>query len=908
MDELEQDSRTPAWCKVVLLAGMLLFGFYASTHMVAAGDTWVALACGRHFAQHGVDNVEPFSFNSHPAGPSDEQLARFPQWTHGIIRYWHPTGWINQNWLTHLTYYKLVSWFGTDGQYNYNTLVMWKFALYTVTVLVVFAIGKIIGAGDFLSAAGACLAMVVGRSFFDIRPAGYSNMLGPMFILVLALATYRNYKWIWLLVPLVVFWANVHGGYIYVFIMMVPFVGVHLLLLLPKRWTISLGAIGLWLVLYMMSYKFLTNDYYVQVQTYLNPQYKMPSIVSPFLATWLIIAAVSAGLAATKKSSPAVFYLYHVLAGFIFFAALLGRYFVQVPSNLTPQFKNLLNYQISSSLTAFIGLAAVAVLLISAMAFKKERFINLNGRGLMHTIGAGVAAFAAMVIFNPYHLTNLTHTFEISVSKHAESWRQVNEWKPAFDWMDKTATVPNPVGEEEWFGVMCILTAVVLAVWLIIYFMQPSRSVKGARKMTIRTAVESSGGFSWPKSDLAIVIISLLTIYMAVQSRRFIAMAGSVAAPAVFLLMRQACQMISARVQWQRANRLEPYQLGRLARQTGYLLLAFALACTGLYWGRKFYIIYVAPWPAENKYDSVFMRMTASHLKPFEICDFINQNELKGRVFNYWTEGGALAFGEKPDPKTGEIPLKLFMDGRAQAAYNHETFRLWQEIDSGGSLARDLMRQGKGPSQWKPEEAKPVGQWIDAQLKERNVWATLMPKSQDDSAIMVALKATPNWKTVYLDNTQHLLVDIESEPGKTLMQKVLEDTAIFPDAVSRSLTETAAIIENNYVQRSGDLFKLAKEGFEAFPYPSTALALTRISGVQGLRGAVTGELQKYVEQFQEKQAEYRNASGYLNRLASAEIAARYLAQRGNAAEAAKYLQLADRLRAQAADGSLNRIW
>jgi hypothetical protein len=78
MDELIQTHKTETqrWFKPVLFAGMLLFAFYASTHMVAAGDTWVAMACGRHFANHGVDNVEPFSFNSHPAGPSETSLEK----------------------------------------------------------------------------------------------------------------------------------------------------------------------------------------------------------------------------------------------------------------------------------------------------------------------------------------------------------------------------------------------------------------------------------------------------------------------------------------------------------------------------------------------------------------------------------------------------------------------------------------------------------------------------------------------------------------------------------------------------------------------------------------------------------------------------------------------------------------
>ena len=55
-----------------------------------------------------------------------------------------------------------------------------------------------------------------------------------------------------------------------------------------------------------------------------------------------------------------------------------------------------------------------------------------------------------MIIFNPFHLTNLTHTFEVSISKHAASWRRVNEWH-SVDWFKAT---PNPVGEDTTFGVM----------------------------------------------------------------------------------------------------------------------------------------------------------------------------------------------------------------------------------------------------------------------------------------------------------------------------------------------------------------------------------------------------------------------------------------------------------------------
>ena len=97
------------WPMVIFWIAMVIFACHASTHMVGAGDTWVALACGRHFVDHGVNTVEPFSANSHHAGPTDADLKEWPKWvtttfSPETIRYWHPTGWINQNWLTHVDF------------------------------------------------------------------------------------------------------------------------------------------------------------------------------------------------------------------------------------------------------------------------------------------------------------------------------------------------------------------------------------------------------------------------------------------------------------------------------------------------------------------------------------------------------------------------------------------------------------------------------------------------------------------------------------------------------------------------------------------------------------------------------------------------------------------------------------
>ncbi len=104
------------WPMIIGWIAMLIFTFHACTHMVAAGDTWVAMACGRHFVNHGVNTIEPFSDNSHKAGPTEAEIQTWPSWAQWItnkvgietVKKWHPTGWIDQNWLTHVMFYKLI--------------------------------------------------------------------------------------------------------------------------------------------------------------------------------------------------------------------------------------------------------------------------------------------------------------------------------------------------------------------------------------------------------------------------------------------------------------------------------------------------------------------------------------------------------------------------------------------------------------------------------------------------------------------------------------------------------------------------------------------------------------------------------------------------------------------------------
>jgi len=749
--ENKERAALSGWPMILGWLAMLIFALHASTHMVGAGDTWVALACGRHFINHGVDTVEPFSANSHKAGPTEEDIKKWPKAARWIankvgietVKYWHPTGWVNQNWLTHVIFYWLAykSPFADAENYSFNTLVYWKFALYILTVICVYYTGRILGANPALCAVFACFAMFVGRSFLDVRPAGFSNLLVAVFLLILVLATYRNILYIWLVVPVTVFWCNVHGGYIYVFIMLVPFVVIN----------------------------FLTSIF-------------------------------------------------------------------------------------------------------------NKRFVSIGLKGVYHSIAVGFAALLGSIIFNPFHLTNLTHTFVISVSKHAEMWRNVNEWHPAFEWS-------NPVGDERPFLIMYIIVWLVLASWAIVLI--STRQSVG--QLSRKRKANSTDGYQWPKIDLAFIAIAALTIYMAIRSRRFIPIAGYAACPIMALFIDQTIRAISATANFHKRGRLAFEPMPNWLQKFFILGGIAAVLFFGTWWTLKFKRVYLDAWPTDTKLNSIFIRMTASDAKPFYACQFIRDNKLEGKMFNYWTEGGFIAWGQQPDPNTGQTSLKLFVDGRAQAAYEPKAFILWQSLMSGGPEVEGARKRRQKLTRDKYVE---IGKWIDKQLKKRDVWVVLMPAKEFGQPFMRGLEHSLNWHLAFLNNKQKLFVDITTDRGKELFEGIFSGKTIYPDDFCRNL-----IVANNmYLFGKGRTEKqraldFAIRAFELNPSQAPLGKIIMLSKrLPELRDRADDFCKNYVDDFVKNKNDYVKQHGYHERIVAALMAANHLQQ---VAEEQKNTKLAE---------------
>jgi len=782
---------------------MLIFTIYACTHMVAAGDTWVAMACGRHFVNHGVDTNEPFSANSHRQGPTQEEIDKtWPAWAQWItkkvgletVKKWHPTGWVNQNWLTHVIFYLLVpkDSYADGVSFPSNALVYWKFAIYIITVVCVFYAGVLLGVNPALSAVFSCFAMFAGRSFLDIRPAGFSNMLVAVFGLILVLATYRNVLYIWLIVPLTMFWCNVHGGYIYVFIMLIPFIGLHFLTCFNIKWTAILYNLVAW----------------------------------PFV------------LIVITKSQPS-------------FATLL-----------------------------FIALVIVLDVVLIA---RKEKLVTIGPKGVYHTVGAYVAAFVASVVFNPFHFTNLTHTFEISVSKHAERWRDIHEWHPAFEWS-------NPVGTAVPFAVMLAIASVVLAVWTLAMILTSGSVGHYAKRKAADTL-----DYQWPRIDLPLMLIAALTIYMAIRSRRFIPIAAVAACPVIAMLIDQMIRAIAAAYNFRRHGRLTVPPMPKELQLAFILAGAMAVAFFGSWWGLRFKTVYLDPWPNDPDLASVFMRMSASDAKPFHATTFMKMNRLNGKMFNYWTEGGFIAWGQEPDPNTGHTPLQLFMDGRAQAAYNTRTFDLWTMIMSGGPTVSNAAQKARLLQKDIDDiltvgDYKKIGEWVSEQLRSQDVWLVLMPAGQFNTPFTKGLDyISHDWPLLLLNNKEKIFVDVNSPQGKQLFYGVNTGQTLYPDDFHKNL-----ILGHTYLLQA-DLttrikgFDFVKKAFEENRSPAPMLEIILVAArTQELIPQITEFCKGWVDDFEKNKDKYRAQNGYRLRLEAARLACIHLEKAGQAQKDPKF--------------------
>ena len=956
------------WPVAIGWAAMIIFALHACTHMVAAGDTWVAMACGRHFVNHGVDTIEPFSANSHKSGPTPEEIQTWPDWAQWIVdkvglktvKALHPTGWINQNWLTHVIFYSLIpkSSYADGVSFPSNALVFWKFTLYILSVICVYYTGRLLGVNPVLCAIFASFALFIGRSYIDIRPAGFSNFLVAVFMLVLVLATYRNILYIWLIVPLTVFWCNVHGGYIYVFIMLVPFVGLHFLTAFSKKTFTSIGFRGIghtvaagivtfiavvvfnpfhltnlthtfvisvskhaerwrdihewwsafhwtnrvgtgfpFLVLFILSIglfilwvfsRFMVprllkapkNELEVQKKTF-TLQSRIFGIATTLLVFWVAFVSFSfLGLDAGSFLFCALF------AGILLLSVYKNIYFIYLMIPLILLAVGTGNSQGGYNgryIYPFVLLPAYVILYIVASLMSKTVKDQYEPLHISFVVSSAVISLCLMgLIFNPFDAETLWSVGRFFPLKRI--WRPIYERNVSLSYASL-------------FHMLYIVNAFAVFVWLGLPHLRKiiNEAVNGKQEEP------TNESYQLPKIDLAIIAIAGLTIYMAVRSRRFIPIAGIAACPVVAMFIEQIIRAVSASRSFHTRKHLAVHPMPKSFQLFFTVAGAIIVLFLGVGWGLKFKRVYLDPWPADPKFSSIFMRMTASDAKPFYALKFIKDNHLDGKMFNYWTEGGFVAWGQAPDPETGKTPLQLFMDGRAQAAYNRDAFDLWSHIMAGGQTTDLIMKRSRIRNQpITADDYIQIGQWMDEQLRAHKVWVFLMPSSVFDDPDKASkyhatkgLEHHPSWRLVFHNRRQKLFVDIRTPRGKELFDGIFDGSTIYPDDYHANLmrARTCLLYRPEPTEKKKGL-DYAMQAFELEPsYTPMMEILAFGASFSELSADVYTFCQEYLDQYIKNKDQWAQQDGHRLRVDAARLACfhlKRLARRQKDAELVKF--------------------
>ena len=939
--EIKKHHALSGWPMLIGWIGMLVFAFHSCTHMVGAGDTWVAMACGRHFYNHKVDTVEPFSANSHKAGPTEKEIQTWPKWAQGLtdmvgintVRYWHPTGWLNQNWLTHYIFYWVTheSPFADADTFSFNSLIYWKFALYIITIICVYKMGRLLGVNPALSAAFACFALFTGRSFLDVRPAGFSNLCVALYLLILLLTTHRNILYIWLIVPLAIFWCNVHGGYIYVFIMLVPFFGLNFLASISTKWFVTIGKRGLYhtagagiaallavIVFNPFHLTNLTHTFVISISEHaemwrnvnewhpafewknpvgtgypylilviltiivplfwlssrvLKPRlltapkkeikaqekfYKISSNIFGYTAICLAIWLIFLSLALIDINGWSFFYCIvfaSILLASIYYnihfiyAVVLFAMLVLWKSNAKTGYEGGYIYTLAI-LPGYVVIHTIASLLSEKIKHKTKDIIFVAGSAL-------AAIILMIIIFKPLKVVTPWWSLE-----------SLLYFKKLFIPIFTNNARPN---YRYLLAALYIINIASIIVWLIIPYLR-SKLTQPAKNINSNQQDDS---YQLPKIDLAIMTITIMTVYMAYRSRRFIPIAGIAMSPVIAMCIDQMVRTISAARNFYRKNRLIVSPMSVNFQRFFIIIGLLIVVGFGSWWTIKFKWIYLDPWPSDAKLSSVFMRMTASDAKPFYALKFIKDNKLKGKMFNYWTEGGFIAWGQEPDPKTGKTPLQLFMDGRAQAAYDPRAYQVWSSIMAGGPVVKEVSLRGR---KLNSSDYIKIGKWIGNELKKHNVWVILMPAGQFEKVLVKSIQTNHDWPAVFINNKQKIFIDVTTEQGKKLMNGIFTGETVYPDEFSRNLIIAHNLFlygKGNDAKKEG--LKVAIKAFELFPSQAPIHEILYATNRYSfLHNAVKKFCESVVNRFIENKDKLIKIDGYHQRIVAAINAADYL--------------------------------
>lgn len=318
-------------------------------------------------------------------------------------------------------------------------------------------------------------------------------------------------------------------------------------------------------------------------------------------------------------------------------------------------------------------LVGLALLLVQCSVFflinfLPEQYFRIITREQIEGIRVyGVFIFLVLMcplVFSPFGIENYRHLFMVNTGESGTIWRSFAAWHPLL----ATGGFENV---KPYVFFIVFFTAVFLGRLTLL--------VLDLKKRRGQASVQSSHKISLTIS-LSSILSAVIAMYLPFVSRRFVPFSMIILAPILAFWFQDILQVII-----QSISQGRPSLSLFLKRKHSVIRNFLALGLLGVslfiasVFSQSWYYLYVCQSSSEEGF-SPFEIMTRMDLQPVRAMQFMTRNLMQGVVLNEWAAGGYIASKQVWNPGTKGPLNKVYIDGRAEAAYSAEELQRWQQL------------------------------------------------------------------------------------------------------------------------------------------------------------------------------------------------------------------------------------
>ena len=392
----QENHAVPRWLWLGCILLVIAAALHSADRSIGGGDTWVAMANGRYtsgtwcvdqenrtWQMRILDRFGIHCTQQDYMGAKTRPYDGQSQLGYLIDNYKHKKdqpkdqktdlperfGWINQNWLTHYLFFNMREAWGE------NSIVVYKFLQGILTALLAYWAARKLGAHPVLASGAVAFGMSLSRSFIDLRPNQTTILCAAAMMLVLIYWRSGHKLALFWLVPVMIVWSNVHGGFIYGIMIMMVMVPGHLVQNYLGKGAYFFVLLGFAATLYLL----------------LDGSVALKEDIATLSTRF-------SGATLEKETAP---YHHWCMAGLF---------------------------------AAIVAAGIVVMLFVRYRSVVRAGSFEHVGTGSFYWLLGGAAAVVLIpVVFSPFGMDNLAHPLVIAMGEKGKIWRQVVEWRPIWD-------------------------------------------------------------------------------------------------------------------------------------------------------------------------------------------------------------------------------------------------------------------------------------------------------------------------------------------------------------------------------------------------------------------------------------------------------------------------------------------